>query len=288
VRHELLAFFCLLSIPVAAQELPKVEIFGGYSFLSVGEKDLTSRQSLNGWEASVSGNLTKWFAVEGDVSGHYMSQSVDGVSGTVSDYTFACGPRVNFKPLFAQVLVGGDRVSASAFGFNASHDGLSVAAGGGLQWSFSPRLSARASADYVMNRHNISVPGVSTTVTLNNVRASVGIVYSFGGMARSAPHSVAPRASHSAATRIPALGIEVDTLEQNAGARVVAVTPGGAGDRAGLRVDDVIRRVDGKPIGSAQELAAELAGRELGSRALVHYVRRYWESDATATLEQPR
>jgi S1-C subfamily serine protease len=288
VRHELIAIFCFLCLSAAAQDLPKVDIFGGYSFLSVGEKNLSSRQSLNGWEASASGNLTKWFAVEGDVSGHYKTESADGVSATISDYTFAGGPRFNFKPLFAHVLVGDDRVSATAFGFTASHDGLSVAAGGGLQWSLSPHLSARASADYVMNRHNISVPGVpSTTVTFNNVRVSAGIVYSFGGMARSGPRPVAPRVSHGSALRIPALGIEVETSEEEAGARISELAAGGAGDRAGLRVGDVIRRLDGKAIRSAQELAAELAGREPG-RVVFTYSRSYWESEATVTLEQQR
>ena len=70
MRNELLAIFCLVCLSASAQDLPKVDIFGGYSFLSVGEKDLSSRQSLNGWEASASGNLTKWFAIEGDISGH--------------------------------------------------------------------------------------------------------------------------------------------------------------------------------------------------------------------------
>lgn len=184
--------------------------------------------------------------------------------------------------------MGGDRVSASAFGFTASHDGLSVAAGGGLQWGFSPHLSARASADYVMNRHNISVPGASTTITLNNVRASVGIVYSFGGMSRSAPRAAAPRASHGSALRIPALGIEVETYEAEGGALITELAAGGAADRAGLRVADVIRKLDGKPIRSAQELAAELSGREPGGQIVFAYTRSYWESQATVTLEQPR
>src|SRR5260370_9870155 len=140
MRHMLCVFFCLLCLPVAAQEFPKAEIFGGYSFMSVGNKDLSSRQSLNGWEASASGNLTKLFAIEGDVSGHYKTVTVSGVSATISDYTYAGGPRINFKPVFAHVLVGGDRVSASAFGFTASHDGISVAAGGGIEYPFSPHL----------------------------------------------------------------------------------------------------------------------------------------------------
>jgi opacity protein-like surface antigen len=287
MRHVVRVFFCLLCLPVAAQEFPKAEIFGGYSFMSVGNKDLSSRQSLNGWEASASGNLTKWFAVEGDVSGHYKSVSVLGVSATTSDYTFAGGPRVNFKPVFAHVLVGGDRVSASAFGFSASHDGLSVAAGGGVEYGFSPHLAARVSADYVMDRHNVSIPGVgSTTVTFNNVRVSAGIVYTFGGTIRETSRKVTRvHGANPAVLRIPEFGLEADTAEPS-GARVISVSPSGSADRAGLRATDVIQEIDGKRVQSAQDLAAQLSAEPAGARVQVKYLRGYWQSETTVTLEQ--
>jgi hypothetical protein len=287
MRHVLLAFFCLLCLPVAAQEVPKAEIFGGYSFMSVGNKDLSSRQSLNGWEASASGNLTKWFAIEGDVSGHYKSVSVLGVSVTISDYTFAGGPRINFKPVFAHVLVGGDRVSASAFGFTGSHDGLSVAAGGGIEYPFSPHLAARVSADYVMDRHNVSIPGVgSTTVTFNNARVSAGIVYTFGGTTHEVSRKVTRvHGANPAVLRIPELGLEADTAEPS-GARVISVSPGGSADRAGLRATDVIQEIDGKRVPSAQDLAAQLSAEPAGARVQLKYLRGYWQSETTATLEQ--
>jgi hypothetical protein len=151
MRHVLLAFFCLLCLPVAAQEVPKAEIFGGYSFLSASNKNLKDRQSLNGWEASASVNLTKLFAIEGDVSGHYKSVTVLGVTGTASDYTFAGGPRFNFKPVFAHALVGGDRVAGSAFGITVSHTGLSVAAGGGVEYR-SRRTGRHASLGIMSGR----------------------------------------------------------------------------------------------------------------------------------------
>jgi PDZ domain/Outer membrane protein beta-barrel domain len=289
VRNALVAIFCFLCLSAAAEDVSKVDIFGGYSFLSIGEKDISSRESLNGWEASVSGNLKNWFALEGDVSGHYKSVSAAGVTATFSDYTFAGGPRFNFKPLFAHVLVGGDRISASAFGFSASHDGLSVAAGGGLQWGFLPHLSARASADYVLDRHNVSVPGItSTTITLNNVRASFGIVYSFGGRSRSATRPAAPRESRGQGLRIASLGIEAETYEQEGGARIMQIAAGSAADRAGLRVADVIRKLDGKPIRSVQELNAAVNLLETGRQVHLNYLRAYWESETTVTLEAQR
>ncbi len=267
-------------------------MFGGYSFLSVGNKDLSSRQSLNGWEASASGNLTKWFAVEGDVSGHYKTVTVSGVSGTVSDYTYAGGPRINFKPVFAHVLVGGDRVSASAFGFTASHDGLSVAAGGGLEYGFSTHLSARVSADYVMNRHNVSVPGVpSMTETLNNVRVSAGIVYSFGGTRHDAKAAKVAKAQPAETPNtnpqfvtLPALGVVV-SLGSSEGAEITEVAPGGAAAAAGLQPGDVINSVDGKHVKNPAELASELSSRTAGDKVQLGYLHRgAWDLKTAATL----
>jgi hypothetical protein len=279
-----------LCLPGTAQTESKTDVFGGYSYLSVGSKYLDSRQSLNGWESSLSVNVSKLFAVEGDVGGHYKSVSADGVSATVSDYTFAGGPRVNFRPVFAHVLVGGDRVGASAFGFAASHTGLSVAAGGGIQWPVSNHWSARVSADYVYDHHNVSIPGVvDTSLTLNNVRVGAGIVYSFGG---GRPRSTRPRQESRPAptspkttgeVNIPQLGIGADNSDTD-GAAIVSVTAGSPSDRAGLRPSDVIKAVDGVTVRSPQELAAALAVKPTGATIKIRYLRRYWESETSVTL----
>jgi hypothetical protein len=287
MRHMLRAFFCLLCLPAVAQEFPKAEIFGGYSFLSVGNKNVKDRQSLNGWEASASVNLTKLFAIEGDVSGHYKSVTVLGVTGTASDYTFAGGPRFNFKPVFAHALIGGDRVAGSAFGITVSHTGLSVAAGGGVEYPVTSHWSARVSGDYVWAQHHVSIPGViDTTQTLNGARVSAGIVYTFGGTT----HEVSRKAtrvhgSNPAVLRIPELGLDADTAEPG-GARVISVSPGGSADRAGLRATDVIQEIDGKRVQSAQDLAAQLSADPAGASVQVKYLRGYWQSETTVTLEK--
>ena len=55
---------------------PRADLYGGYSYVNIDTNGLTSRQNANGWEASVSGNFNKWFAVEGDVRGYYKSYSI--------------------------------------------------------------------------------------------------------------------------------------------------------------------------------------------------------------------
>jgi putative serine protease PepD len=85
--------------------------------------------------------------------------------------------------------------------------------------------------------------------------------------------------------QIPELGIEVETAQEG-GARIVAVTPVGLGERAGLRVGDTIRAVEGKAIRSGQELATELASRPSGSRVGLSYTRGYWGSEAIIVIDQ--
>ena len=65
----------LLFIGIACgQEIPRVEVFGGYSYVNATTVGiLNNRQSANGWEASVSGNFNGQFALEGDVSAYYQT-----------------------------------------------------------------------------------------------------------------------------------------------------------------------------------------------------------------------
>ncbi|PYV94850.1 MAG: hypothetical protein DMG89_23990 [Acidobacteria bacterium] len=54
---------------------------------------------------------------------------------------------------------------------------------------------------------------------------------------------------------------------------------------ANLRVGDVINSVDGKPIHSPTEVAAELANRVSGTKVRIGYmVRGYWQSEAIVIL----
>src|SRR5713226_580496 len=203
MKIKLTMLFALLCTPsLWCQEVPRLEIFGGYSYLNADTNNLASpsRQSANGWEASVSGNFNRWFAVEGSVAGYYKTYNVNldlispGLGSfdvDVHDYSYLAGPRVNFKPIFVHALIGGDHLSGSALGFSASQDGFAAAFGGGVEWKVAPQWAIRGSGDYVLTRHNIFGP---QSFTQNNFRASVGIVYLFGGGVRN----TTPRVNRSA------------------------------------------------------------------------------------------
>src|ERR1044071_2489914 len=60
-----LCLVLLASFAARAQDVPKVDVFGGYSWAG---------GNFHGWNASVTGNITKRFGVVADFSGHYGSE----------------------------------------------------------------------------------------------------------------------------------------------------------------------------------------------------------------------
>ena len=270
---------CLVVSGFAVAQDSRADLFGGYSYGSIDTNGLTkSRQSINGWETSISGNFNKWFAAEADVAGYY--KNLSGVS--VTDYYYGAGPRINFKPFFVHALIGGDHLTGSASGMSLSQDSLAGAFGGGVQWKVSGPLSVRASADYVFTRHNITG---GPSVTQNNVRASVGIVYSFGRTehAPASPRQSAPTAP-SAGMKISSLGIMV-TVGANPGAEITDEAPNSVAALAGIHVGDVINAVDGKPVRTPMELAAALVNRSAGDKVTIGFlIRGQWQTDKVLLL----
>src|SRR5215471_7023648 len=104
IKQTLLAaaFIMLASLTALAQNYPSAEVSGGFSYLHV-----QGGGNLYGWDASVAGNLNRWFGVAGEFSGHYGSNGVFTtatflpapapptqftVSSGSSVYTFLFGP----------------------------------------------------------------------------------------------------------------------------------------------------------------------------------------------------
>lgn len=167
--------------------VPAAEIFVGYSYLNFNAGLTTSRQSANGWDASVSGNFNRWFALELDVSGYYKNYSYYtgnalGLPNVITisyyrDYSYLAGPRFNYGPVFVHALFGGDRLSGSALGTSAAQTGFAGALGGGIQLPINDLCAFRVGVDYAFANHNFLG---GSSVTNNNFRASAGIVFNLG------------------------------------------------------------------------------------------------------------
>src|SRR5436853_7478877 len=97
-----LVFLALL--PAAAQEVPKAEVFGGYSWAG---------GNFHGWNASVTGNITKRLGIVADFSGHYGSEQDGTILVRENAHSFLFGPRVSFR---------GKRLSPLSMHYSGQHD----------------------------------------------------------------------------------------------------------------------------------------------------------------------
>lgn len=184
----------LLGLPVGAQDAPKVELFGGYSFATFESGVGLQRHHLNGWNSSITGNVNRWFGVTADFSGQYGSML--GVSRNVHSFLF--GPRFSYR--------GNDRVTPSAyalFGATRAHSdppgtlppqtetAFSMAFGAGLDVKASQSLAIRvAQVDYLPTRFEeapaciLIVPPPRSCAprarTQDNFRFAAGVVFRFG------------------------------------------------------------------------------------------------------------
>jgi len=155
---------CLAGV-ASAQDVPKVDVFGGYSYAYLRANG--NGASFNGGSASGAYNVTPWLGVVGDFGGYHTD--TDGASGNLFTYLF--GPRINFRQgkftPFVQGLLGGGHLTGPGFSSNA----FAMTLGGGLDWNASERIGIRvAQVEYFMTRFGN---------TQNGVRVSTGVVFHF-------------------------------------------------------------------------------------------------------------
>lgn len=197
MRKSLLAVLflaCLASSAFAQdRDYPKVEVFGGYSYLRADIRpsggDFGGGENLNGFHAQISGNIKRNFSIAGDISGHYKSFAPDAIDPDISItnaraslYNFLAGPQVKARrgrvTPFAEALFGVARARVSATindldavtSFSDSETKFAYVLGGGLDINVSERIAIRAiHADYLRTRFGDEHQ--------NNLRLSFGIVF---------------------------------------------------------------------------------------------------------------
>jgi hypothetical protein len=146
----------------SSKDVPKVELFGGFSYLHVNP---TSTNSI-GWEASGNWNWNKWFGVKADFDGHYCCAGQ-------KLHNFMAGPLFSYRTskatIFVHGLAGGSHATATGF----SDTVVVWAAGGGLDWKLRKNLAWRiGQVDYVSTHFG--------GVFRHDVRVSGGLVYRWG------------------------------------------------------------------------------------------------------------
>ncbi|HET9314499.1 MAG TPA: outer membrane beta-barrel protein, partial [Vicinamibacteria bacterium] len=134
-----LALALALATPLtaAAADVPRAELFGGYSYLH------SSDTSLHGFQAGVDFGLGHSFGLELAVNGHYGSTDDFDVSRT----TLMAGPRYAWRgdsiTPFLTLLGGVVRRSASIDVFEATISESETAAAGAAAAGLDVRLASR-------------------------------------------------------------------------------------------------------------------------------------------------
>ena len=126
-----------------AQDVPKAEVLGAYSWAG---------GNFHGWNASLTGNVTKRFGIVADFSGHYGSELEGPLRIHQDSHSFLFGPRFSFRGTrltpFVYALFGATRfhesVIISGQKLSDSDTGFSSALGGGLDVKVNDRIAIRA------------------------------------------------------------------------------------------------------------------------------------------------
>ncbi len=172
----LLIFFLVLIVcgclPSAAQDVPRIEVFGGYSYLRFDSRSFgfAGGSNLNGYNLAPAFNIFHGLGVVGELSGQYGSH--------LNLRDVAVGPQVlyprNNLIFFAHAMYGDARTFVSV-GNGAGNTARLIEGGAGADLYYSPRLSFRV----------LQVDYLRTSLfhgTQNNFRISTGLVYHWGAI----------------------------------------------------------------------------------------------------------
>ena len=190
MRNLLLVACLLLMLPAfaLAQDTPKAEIFGGYSYFR-GDGEDYPETDLHGWTAAGTVNVNKWLGVKADFSGHYNDFQISpGIKANVNVHMFLGGLQfTSYKnekvTPFVHALLGVARrntsVSAAIAGTGprgVSDNAFALVVGGGLDWNFKKSLAWRVfQTDYVFTTFDDLREDRQ-----NNFRLSTGLVFKIG------------------------------------------------------------------------------------------------------------
>jgi|SRR5579864_4383574 len=176
----LLGLVFLVSLGAAAQDVPKVDLFAGYSYVHTGPGISLPSFNANGGVGSVALNFTDWGSLVVEVGGIHTG-AINGTDVDATALTYLAGPKISFfrhstfSP-FAQALFG---VVNTNPGFNQTaiaHNTFAMSPGVGLDWNATRHFGIRlGQLDYLLTR----IPTSTNQVNWNNFRYSAGVVLRF-------------------------------------------------------------------------------------------------------------
>jgi len=167
----LFALVLFFSVAAAAQETPKVEVFGGYSNLFANLNN--SSYNLNGVHVSAAENVNSWFGGVLDFSTHFGSNA----GYNVNTESIMYGPRIAYRKSPAitpsvHALFGAVRGSRYYDGISVANYRFAVGLGGEIDVRINDKVALRlVQADYI--------PTHFLDLRQDNIRISAGFVFRF-------------------------------------------------------------------------------------------------------------
>ena len=173
----LFGFVLLATSYVQAQETRGMEVSGQYMYVRINPGQGAPSSSCQGAGGTFGVNVNRWLGVIADVGGCKVTGLPTGTSSHEINYLF--GPRLAYHNSgrltpYAQVLFGGERLTASVTGFpSTSTNSFAMTFGGGADFQVSRHLAFRAiQVEYLYTHFG--------GTRQNNMRLQSGLVYRFG------------------------------------------------------------------------------------------------------------
>jgi outer membrane protein with beta-barrel domain len=182
----LMILACASLAAAQSDDYKRVEVYGGFSYQLVGndlddDDVIPDPEGFRGFNASITGNISRYFGLKADFAGHYKSRPIgfgplaNGIDVDTQRYTYLGGVQIKnnssestFKP-FVHALVGAvtvrNRVKINnelciaiaptpcPADFTEKETGFAAAFGGGVDIRASDRIDFRLfQIDYVPTR----------------------------------------------------------------------------------------------------------------------------------------
>ncbi len=176
----LLSFVLVLSAVAMARDEPRLEAFGGYSWLTTSLLQdtgfLQARKGLSGWNSSLSWNTTHNLGFVAEFSGFLGTPSQDGSSVRTRYYSFLVGPKITHHnrsdkvEIFVHQLFGTSHATLASNTRSLTASGFSLAAGFGMDFVVRKHISLRpVQVDYAISQ--------LAPHSQNQFRVSAGVLF---------------------------------------------------------------------------------------------------------------
>jgi opacity protein-like surface antigen len=189
----LVAVFLLgFSVMTMAQDVPKIEVFGGYSLVLMDTSTALKHSgfegmdlNLNGWNSSIAFNGSKYLGFVAEFGGSYGTVGYEQRNqppyswSDISLYSILIGPKFTMYrgavAPFVQTLFGLAHIKGTESGETYTENDFAMALGGGLDVHLNDMVSLRpVQLDYFATR------GSLTGDFADHLRFSTGIVFKLG------------------------------------------------------------------------------------------------------------